>query len=173
MSSIITKTLSHSPKIHFTLSVHWIEAAVICLKFLKIQFPVWIDWSKPKLDSCHLTSVIAPCPISRQCLMLTDIWHHSCCCSPSDTLCVRVIVFQCFDRGVKGVLVHINIHVLNYTSPGAVYLHPRCHSRGVSVWRNSHPSLRVQSCFLWADPHRLADQLVTSERWVPGKPKYN
>ncbi len=71
---------------------------------------------------------------------------------------------------VKDVYVHHNMHVLNYLSSGTVHIHPRCHTGGLSVWRNSYSSLRVQSCFLWADPHRLADQLVTSEGRVPGKP---
>lgn len=52
---------------------------------------------------------------------------------------------------------------------GAVYLHPRRHPGGLSVRRNSHTRVRVQSSLLRADSHRLPDQLVSPEGWVPGK----
>lgn len=80
----------------------------------------------------------------------------------------RLLMFFLYP-GVQAVYVYDNMHVLNCLSSGAVHIHPRRHTRGLSMWRNSHTGVRVQSCFLWADPHRLADQLVTSEGRVPGK----
>lgn len=58
----------------------------------------------------------------------------------------------------------------NDVTSGAVHIHPRCHTRGLSLRRDGHTGVWVQSRLLRADPHRLADQHVTSEGWVPGRP---
>lgn len=134
------------------------------------------EWSrkKKKLESHHLISSISRHPPGvSACSLLFGVTR--CSCSPHDTLCVCVsvclIVCRCFNPGAKCGFVCNNVQVLNSVSSGAVYIHPRRHSRGLSVRGNGHPRLRVQGCFLWAHPHRLADQLVTSEGRVPGKPE--
>lgn len=40
------------------------------------------------------------------------------------------------ESGSKYLIGYL-FHLLSF--PGAVYFHPRCHSGGLSVWRNSHP----------------------------------
>lgn len=78
-------------------------------------------------------------------------------------LVARIFIFP-----VVFVYVFDNMRTLNGLTPGAVHIYPWRHTGGLSVWRNSHTSLRVQSRFLRADPHRLADQLVPPEGWIPG-----
>lgn len=162
------------PSIH-SVSVHWIEAAVICLKDQKNT----ISWSQvnqnltvmifSSYSSRHLPSVI---PHSQSQHARFQFVSQLCVLSVSQVV-VSFIVCQCFYLVLKDVYVYGDVHVLNYMSSGAVYIHSWCHTRGLSMWRNSHTSLRVQSCVLWADPYRLADQLVTSEGRVPGKPNCN
>lgn len=131
-------------------------------------------WSK--LDSHHLihSSMSHQSSLTHSASMLTFIGYHSCYPCDKSRVCFIVLpMFLSRSERCVCVCVYDNMHVLNYMSSGAVHIHPWCHTRGLSMWRNSHTSLRVQSCFLWADPHRLADQLVTSEGWVPGKPDCN
>lgn len=144
-------------------SVQWTEAAVIWSKDPKIQFPA-MTW----------TAIISSHSISHQPSLTHSLCQHAPLVSLLSLLSIQQVSFVCstcliLSRSKKDLYEYDNMHVLHSLTLGAVHIHPWCHTRGLSVWRNSHTSVWVQSCFLWADPHRLADQLVTSEGWVPGK----
>lgn len=121
------------------------------------------------VNSHHLISLHLPSAIAH------SLTLSACSSGVTAVSVTRSTSFFCFStclilsRSEKELHEYDNMHVLHSLTLGAVHIHPWCHTRGLSVWRNSHTRVWVQSCFLWADPHRLADQLVTSEGWVPGK----
>lgn len=74
------------------------------------------------------------------------------------------VLFSILPRVEERVPVSDRVCVsFNDVTSGAVHIHPRCHPRGLSLRRDGHTGVRVQSRLLRADPHRLADQHVTSE----------
>lgn len=73
------------------------------------------------------------------------------------------VLFQYYP-GLRSACPCVTVCVsFNDVTSGAVHIHPRCHPRGLSLRRDGHTGVRVQSRLLRADPHRLADQHVTSE----------
>lgn len=89
-------------------------------------------------------------------------------CHPTSLTKILLLLLNVNIFRILQIFLYVNMPVLNGSTSGAVHIHPRCHTRGLSVWRNSHTDLWVQSCFLWADSHRLSDQLITPEGWIPG-----
>lgn len=81
---------------------------------------------------------------------------------------LSIFLHICPSEGCAAVSDRVCVSCNDVTS-GAVHIHPRCHPRGLSLRRDGHSGVRVQSRLLRADPHRLADQHVAPEGRVPGR----
>lgn len=109
----------------------------------------------------NLTLIISPHSHKNSTSIITHPLNCTCQSKRFDSCCSWMSIFLTF--------LYVNMHILNDLTSGAVHIHPWCHTGGLSMWRNSDTSVRVQSYFLWADSHRLSDQLITHEGWIPGK----